>query len=83
MRCDAQIDTPYVKGLPINVTVKENDAKGLYSERVIRTSYKDAYTSEFEQLHEALTTGADLKTTVADAGEDLKIFDMIMAHLEA
>ncbi|EST05101.1 Oxidoreductase, N-terminal [Kalmanozyma brasiliensis GHG001] len=77
------IDTPYVKGLPINVTVKENDASGHYSERIIRPTYQDAYTTEFLDLHQALTTGKDLKTTPADAMEDLGIFDMIMAHLKA
>ncbi|CBQ73539.1 conserved hypothetical protein [Sporisorium reilianum SRZ2] len=75
------IDTPYVKGLPINVTVKENDEQGRYSERIIRTTYQDAYTTEFLDLHQALTTGADLKTTPEDAMEDLDVFDMIMAHL--
>ncbi|KAN0065119.1 hypothetical protein ACQY0O_001616 [Thecaphora frezii] len=75
------IDTPYVKGLPINVTVKENDVNGLYSERIIRTSYEDAYTAEFLDLYEALTTGKDLKTTPADAVQDLEIFDMIMNQL--
>ena len=77
------IDTPYVKGLPINVTVKENDDKGHYSERIIRSTYQDAYTTEFLDLHQALSTGQDLKTTPQDAIEDLDIFDMIMSHLEA
>lgn len=75
------IDTPYVQGLPINVTVKENDKDGHYSKRIIRTTYQDAYTTEFLDLHQALTTGTDLKTTPEDAMEDLDVFDMIMAHL--
>ena len=75
------IDTPYVKGLPINVTVKENDEQGHYSERIIRVTYQDAYTTEFLDLHQALTTGKDLKTTPKDAMEDLDVFDMIMSHL--
>ncbi|EPQ25902.1 uncharacterized protein PFL1_06575 [Pseudozyma flocculosa PF-1] len=77
------IDTPYVKGLPLRVTVKENDERGIYSERIVRTSYKDAYTAQFEQLHDAITTGTDLKTTPADAAQDLVVFDMIMQKLEA
>jgi len=76
------IDTPYVKGLPINVTVKENDEHGHYSERIIRPTYQDAYTTEFLDLYEALSTGKSLKTTPQDAMEDLDIFDMIMAHLQ-
>ncbi|KAJ9479668.1 NAD binding Rossmann fold oxidoreductase [Pseudozyma hubeiensis] len=75
------IDTPYVRGLPINVTIKENDENGHYSERIIRSTYQDAYTTEFLDLHRALTSGNDLKTTPQDAMEDLDVFDMIMAHL--
>ena len=75
------IDTPYVKGLPINVTVKENDKNGQYSERIIRPTYQDAYTTEFLELYDALTTGKELKTTPEDAMEDLDVFEMIMAHL--
>lgn len=74
------IDTPYIKGLPINVTVKEND-NGRYTEKVIRTTYADAYTSEFLQLHKALTGGRPMKTTPQDAMQDLDIFDMIMSQL--
>lgn len=75
------IDTPYVRGLPINVTIKENDVHGHYSERIIRSTYQDAYTTEFLDLHRALSTGKDLKTTPEDAMEDLDVFDMIMSHL--
>ncbi|SNX85095.1 uncharacterized protein MEPE_03804 [Melanopsichium pennsylvanicum] len=77
------IDTPYVKGLPINVTVKENDKEGRYTEKVIRTTYQDAYTTEFLELYDALTSGKDLKTTPKDAMQDLDVFDMIMAHLNS
>ncbi|ETS60103.1 hypothetical protein PaG_06101 [Moesziomyces aphidis] len=76
------IDTPYVKGLPINVTVKENDQNGHYSERVIRPTYQDAYTTQFLELHRALTGGSDLKTTPQDAADDLDVFEMIMVQLD-
>lgn len=75
------IDTPYVKGLPINVTAKENDENGQYSERIIRPTYQDAYTTEFLDLYKALTEGEDIKTTPEDAMEDLDVFEMIMEHL--
>lgn len=82
-------DTPYVKGLPITISVKENDkgaagagAGGSYSERIIRPTYLDAYSSQFALVANALRgTGPELKTTPKDAAEDLKIFKMIMDQL--
>lgn len=49
-------DTPYVKGLPIHVTVRSNcgpDGRG-YEERKIRPTFVDAYSAEFIRLHSAL-----------------------------
>ncbi|SJX63377.1 uncharacterized protein SRS1_14195 [Sporisorium reilianum f. sp. reilianum] len=63
------------------ILIANSDGQGRYSERIIRTTYQDAYTTEFLDLHQTLTTGADLKTTPEDAMEDLDVFDMIMAHL--
>lgn len=51
-------DTPYVKGLPILVTVRQNtgaDGRG-YEERKIRPTFVDAYSAEFVRLHAALQT---------------------------
>lgn len=38
-----QYDTPYVKGLPVTMTVREN-VDGAYQERLIRNTYEDPYT---------------------------------------
>lgn len=45
--------------------------------RVIQTSYKDTYTSELEELYAALAEGKHIKTSVSDAMNDLKLFDML------
>ncbi|BGP19001.1 hypothetical protein JCM10213_009290 [Rhodosporidiobolus nylandii] len=80
-RLKLKYDTPYVKGLPIVIEIKEADENGHYVERAVRPTYKDAYTLQHEQLHAALTEGKPWKTTPQDAAEDLKIFDMIMSAL--
>ncbi|KPV75872.1 uncharacterized protein RHOBADRAFT_66296 [Rhodotorula graminis WP1] len=80
-RVKIKYDTPYVKGLPICVEVKERDSTGAYVERTIRPTYKDAYTLELESLHASLTQGAPVKTTPSDAKEDLSIFAMVMGAL--
>ena len=49
-------DTPYVKGLPIKLTIRENTGKGGqgYQERVIRPTFEDAYSAEFIRLSKAI-----------------------------
>lgn len=75
-------DTPYVKGLPITVEIREADAEtGHYTERVVRPTYKDPYTIQFEELYACLREGKPVKTDPVDAAEDLKIFDMILNAL--
>lgn len=71
-------DTPYVKGLPITMTVRENTGKDNvgYQERNIRHTFLDAYSAEFIRLHQALTKGIPVteqqslnRTNWADDGE--------------
>ncbi|KAI5776260.1 hypothetical protein EDC01DRAFT_777860 [Geopyxis carbonaria] len=69
--------SPYVKALPIEVKVTEKDESGGVSNRTILTSYEDAYTIELKEMHAALVGGHEIKTTVADALNDLKLFDMM------
>ena len=38
-----QYDSPYVKGLPVTMTIKEN-VHGSYHERLVRKTYEDPYT---------------------------------------
>jgi predicted dehydrogenase len=72
-----QYDTPYVKGLPIKVRVDEM-VNGEAVTREMLTSYEDAYTVELKEMHECFTKGKEIKTTVEDAMEDLKMWTMMM-----
>ncbi|BGO88959.1 hypothetical protein NBRC10512_005713 [Rhodotorula toruloides] len=74
-------DTPYVKGLPITLEIKETDSSGHYSSRTIRPTYKDAYTLELEQLYEAVVHGKPVKTDPKDAEKELGVFEMVMTAL--
>ncbi|GAA5875249.1 hypothetical protein JCM8547_006879 [Rhodosporidiobolus lusitaniae] len=80
-RLKLQYDTPYVKGLPVTLTIKETDENGYFVERLIRPTYTDAYTLEYESLYKSITEGAPVKTTPKDAAEDLKIFDMLFESM--
>lgn len=79
-----QYDTPYVRGLPVTMTVREktssrpgNNSFG-YQERVIRRTYEDPYTLEVLEFYDCVMHGKPIKTTCADARQDLEIFKMIL-----
>lgn len=73
--------SPYVKGLPTTVTIESMNENGDFSTQVIRPSYVDNYTLEYQELYDAVVNGKEYKTTPLDAKEDLKINDMIWAAL--
>ena len=70
-------DTPYIKGLPVTMTVCEN-ADGTYRESTITRTYEDPYTLEMKELYQMVANGKEVKTTAKDARRDLEIFQMIM-----
>ncbi|KAF2086367.1 NAD(P)-binding protein [Saccharata proteae CBS 121410] len=74
-------DTPYIKGLPVTMTIREkiDGAKGPgFQERIVRKTYEDPYTLEFLEFHECVAHGKAIKTTAEDARNDLDLFKMIM-----
>lgn len=76
-----QYDTPYIKALPIKIQVRENLPNGEFQEREVRSTFKDPYTSEWEELHQSLKNGKGLKTSVEDAEQDLNVFEMILEKI--
>lgn len=72
-----QYDTPYVKGLPTTLHIREKADKG-YCETMFRRTYEDPYTLQLKELYEWVVHGAPVKTTAEDALNDSKIFQMIM-----
>ena len=75
--------TPYVKGLPVVVAVREKGAGGEMVQREVVSSYEDAYTAEMRELWACLVEGRACKTTVADAMEDLRLFEMMYRAYDA
>ncbi|KAF8755628.1 multicopper oxidase family [Rhizoctonia solani] len=80
-RVKVTYDIPFVKGLPITLTVSENDPNGHYHERIIRPTYQDTYTCQYEALYDSVVNGSTVKTTPEDAKEDLKIFKKVIDAL--
>ncbi|KAI6780464.1 uncharacterized protein J7T54_002862 [Emericellopsis cladophorae] len=74
-------DTPYVKGLPVTMTIREkiDSARGDgYQERIVRKTYEDPFTLEFLEFHRCATNKFPPKTSAADAREDLDLIKMIL-----
>jgi predicted dehydrogenase len=72
-------DTPYVKGLPTTITIREKvEGTAAYQERIVRPTYEDSYTVEFREWYECITQGRTAKTSTEDARKDLDIFKMLM-----
>ena len=72
-------DEPFIKGLPVTMTIREDiDGSGSLKETFVRKTYEDPFTLELRELYALAAEGKPVKTTVHDAAQDLKIFQMIL-----
>lgn len=72
------IDTPFIKGLPTTMVIKEPLADGSYRESTIRRTYEDPFTLELKEVHGWVTQGRTPKTNPSDARKDIEILGMLM-----
>jgi hypothetical protein len=72
------IDSPFIKGLPTTMIVKESAPNGAYSEQVIRRTYEDPFSLELKAVYDWITGGKATKTTAMDARKDLQILGMLL-----
>ncbi|GFZ47952.1 hypothetical protein JCM24511_05699 [Saitozyma sp. JCM 24511] len=80
-RIKIQYDTPYVKGLPIKLTIQTELPTGDFSEQIIRPTYEDPYVLELKELYAAIVDAKPYKTTPVDAKNDILLAKMIMGAL--
>lgn len=72
-------DSPYVKGLPVTMTIREQIEGGAgFQERKIRKTYENPYTLELLELYECVVNGKPPKTSATDARHDIELFKMIL-----
>lgn len=71
-------DTPYVKGLPVTMTIRERIGDTGFQERTIRKTYEDPYTLEFHNLYDCVVNNKTPKTSATDARKDIELFQMIL-----
>jgi len=67
-------ETPYVRNLPIRLTITEPDGAGGVRERIVQPTWEDAFHVEWRAFHHNITTGTTPKTTPTDARQDLALF---------
>ncbi|KAK4500920.1 hypothetical protein PRZ48_009112 [Zasmidium cellare] len=72
------IDTPFVKGLPTTMVVKEALEDGSYRESTIRRTYEDPFTLALREMYDWVCGGTVPKTTPRDARRDLEVLGMLM-----
>jgi predicted dehydrogenase len=74
-------DTPYIRHQPARLTVTTpNTAFGVTSCSGHQTR-GDAFVVEWKRFHDAITLGLPAKTTIADARQDLEIFQQMMQEM--
>ena len=72
------IDSPFIKGLPTTMVVKESSPDGSYRESTTRRTYEDPFALELKAVYEWVVDGKTPKTTPSDARQDLEILGMLM-----
>jgi predicted dehydrogenase len=73
-----QYDTPYVRNLPITLTVLEANGRGGTEERVIHPQWGDAFANEWRAFADSVATRTQPSASAADFRHDLELFaDMV------
>jgi predicted dehydrogenase len=76
-------DTPYVRNLPITVSVIEDNGRGGVVEHAEHPAWGDAFVAEWREFHANVTGGRPTKTPPADFRLDLELFGEMIAHMRA
>ena len=71
-------DTPYVRNLPIRLSITEANGESGVMERVTHPSWGDAFVAEWQAFYGNITSQSHPKTSPVDSRNDLELFrDMI------
>ncbi|OJJ65394.1 hypothetical protein ASPSYDRAFT_40205 [Aspergillus sydowii CBS 593.65] len=77
------IDSPFIKGLPTTMVVKETLPDGSYRESTTRRTYEDPFMLELKEVYQWVAEAKIPKTTPSDARQDLEILGMLMKATRA
>jgi predicted dehydrogenase len=74
-------DTPYVRNLPIRLTILEANGQGGTLERTIHPAWGDPFVVEWQAFHANVSGGCAPKTSPEDFRRDLELFEAMIAHM--
>lgn len=70
-------DTPYIRNLPTRLEITRSSDTQTGTE-IVGPIYEDPFRLELDAFHAAVTAGAPVRTTLADAVEDLALFKAVV-----
>ena len=73
-----QYNTPYVRNLPITLSVTEANGRGGVVERSEHPVWGEAFVSEWRAFHHNVLTHTPPKTSPADFRQDLALFQQMI-----
>ncbi len=76
-----QYNTPYVRNLPIRLTITAGNGQGGVVERSEHPAWGDAFVAEWRAFYTNVTEGRQPKTGPADFRQDLELFREMVARM--
>jgi predicted dehydrogenase len=77
-----QYDTPYVRNLPVRLTVLDANGGGVV-ERRIHPEWGDPFVYEWRAFHDHVTTRTEPASSAADFRHDLELFAQMIELMAA
>ena len=75
-------DTPFVRNLPITLTVTRSRDGVELTHQVTHPGWGDAFTEEWRAFHKSVMTGSQPKSSPKDFREDLLLFREMIARMQ-
>jgi predicted dehydrogenase len=69
-----QYDTPYVRNLPIHLSVTESNVQGGVTQQTILPAWGDPFVIEWQEFYKNVQEGREPKTSASDYRKDLELF---------
>lgn len=76
-----QYDTPYVRNLPIRLSIVEANGRGGVVERCEHPAWGDPFVAEWQAFYTNVVEGRQPKTSPADFRHDLELFRDMLAFM--
>jgi predicted dehydrogenase len=78
-----QYDTPYVRNLPVRLSVLEANAEGGVAERRIHPQWGDPFVHEWQAFHHNVTRREQAESSPSDFRRDLELFGAMIELMAA